>query len=126
MSFKRRQFSPEFKAKVILLPLASRKTTNETISKYNILPKSLIVWNKGFLENASVVFGESVSYRKCKKELKVKNEKTVGPKRTLGMTVTERDLSVSFRRPSGVKLIIEKDPMLLMWYYQAAIIMGGE
>jgi putative transposase len=41
-----RNYSPEFKAKVVLELLQENKTINEIENKYYILPKSLIEWRK--------------------------------------------------------------------------------
>ena len=41
MNKKRRNFTAEFKAKVVLELLEGEKTLNEIASKYNILPKNL-------------------------------------------------------------------------------------
>jgi putative transposase len=46
----RKNYSPEFKAKVVLELLQENKTINEIVSKYDILPKSLIEWKKQFLD----------------------------------------------------------------------------
>ena len=136
---KRRKFSPEFKVKVIPPTLEYRKNINEMTSKYDVLPRSLIVWNKEFIEDAPIVFEESVPSMKCNEELKEKDEKTGSLEGTLGMTVTEwdrlrktiknsslSDLNVNFRRPSGVRLASEKNSKLFMWYDQAVTRMGGE
>jgi putative transposase len=50
MKRSRKNYSPEFKAKVVLELLQENKTINEIASKYGILPKSLIEWKKQFLE----------------------------------------------------------------------------
>jgi putative transposase len=39
-----KNYSPEFKAKVVLELLQENKTINEIASKYGILPKSLMEW----------------------------------------------------------------------------------
>ena len=44
MKRNRKNYSPEFKAKVVLELLQENKTINEMMSKYGILPKSLIEW----------------------------------------------------------------------------------
>jgi putative transposase len=46
MKRNRKNYSPEFKAKVVLELLQENKTINE----HGILPKSLIEWEKQFLE----------------------------------------------------------------------------
>jgi putative transposase len=56
MSKKRRNFTAEFKAKVVLELLEEDKTINEIASKYGLLPKSLQQWKKQFLKNAVLAF----------------------------------------------------------------------
>ena len=50
MSKKRKIYTAEFKAKLVLEVLESDKTLNEIASKYSILPKSLLNW-----ENTTVI-----------------------------------------------------------------------
>lgn len=102
MSAKRRKFSPEFKTKAVLELLESGKTINEIASKYNIIPKSLIMWKKEFLDNASVVFEESVPSKKYKEELKEKDEKIELLQKTLGRTIVERDWLSKKVKSSGL------------------------
>jgi putative transposase len=52
MSKKRRNFSAEFKAKVVLELLEGDKTLNEIASKNDLLPRSVQQWKKQFLENS--------------------------------------------------------------------------
>lgn len=46
MSKQRRQFSAEFKTKVVLELLEGSETTNQLASKYDILPKMLLGWKR--------------------------------------------------------------------------------
>jgi putative transposase len=46
VSRKRKTYSPDFKAKVVLELLEGDKTINEIASKYEMLPKTLIEWKK--------------------------------------------------------------------------------
>jgi transposase-like protein len=48
MSKKRRNFSAEFKAKVVIELLEGEKTVSEIASKYNLLPRSVQQWKKQF------------------------------------------------------------------------------
>ena len=105
MGKNRRNFSPEFKTKLVIELLESGKTLNEIASKYDVLPKSLITWKKQFLENASIVFEESVSSKKYKEELKEKEEKIENLEKTLGRTVMERDW---LQKKVGSSGLIEK------------------
>jgi putative transposase len=78
MKRTRKNYSPEFKAKVVLELLQENKTINEIASKYGILPKSLIEWKKQFLENAALAFDKSSVVKEYKQEienLKEENEK---------------------------------------------------
>jgi len=46
MSVKRKVYSADFKAKLVLKVLAGEKTINEIASKYEMTPKNLINWKK--------------------------------------------------------------------------------
>ena len=56
MSVKRKSYSANFKAKLVLEALEGEKTINEIASKYEVLPISLKNWKKQFLENMSLTF----------------------------------------------------------------------
>ena len=70
MSVKRKTYSAEFKAKLVLEVLKEEKTINEIASKYGMVPKNLINWKKQFLENMSLAFDKSVVVKEYKKKLK--------------------------------------------------------
>jgi len=59
MSTKRKIYSAEFKAKLVLEVLAGEKTLNEIASKYEVLPNNVKNWKKQFLENVSLAFDKS-------------------------------------------------------------------
>ena len=54
MSKKRKVYTADFKAKLVLDVLESDKTLNEIASKYEVLPKSLLSWKKQFIENNEI------------------------------------------------------------------------
>ncbi|MBE9077769.1 transposase [Romeria aff. gracilis LEGE 07310] len=56
MSRKRRQYSPEFKAKIAIAALRGDKTVAELASQYEIHPTMLNTWKRQLLENASELF----------------------------------------------------------------------
>jgi putative transposase len=62
MSTKRKSYSAEFKAKLVLEVLKGEKTINEIASTYGIIPKNLINWKKQFLENMSLTLAGDKSY----------------------------------------------------------------
>jgi len=55
MSTKRKTYSADFKAKLVLESLEGDKTINEIASKYEIIPKNLTNWKKQFLDNVTDV-----------------------------------------------------------------------
>lgn len=56
MSTKRKTYSAEFKAKVVLEVLEGNETLNQIASKYELLPTNLKNWKTIFLENMSLAF----------------------------------------------------------------------
>tara|TARA_B100000683_G_C12353930_1_gene500155 strand:+ start:79 stop:363 length:285 start_codon:yes stop_codon:yes gene_type:complete len=56
MTRKRRNHSPEFKAKVALAAAKGDKTVAELAQKYNLHPNQISTWKKELLENAAMIF----------------------------------------------------------------------
>ena len=69
MSTKRKSYSADFKAKLVLEVLEGEKTINEIASKYEVLPVSLKNWKKQFLENISLAFDKSTVVKEYKNEI---------------------------------------------------------
>jgi putative transposase len=69
MSTKRKIYSADLKAKLVLQVLEGEKTLNEIASQYEILPKNLQNWKKQFLENMSLAFDKSTVVKEYKKEI---------------------------------------------------------
>jgi len=69
MSVKRKSYSADFKAKLVLEALEGEKTINEIASKYGVLPVSLKNWKKQFLENMSLAFDKSTVVKEYKDEI---------------------------------------------------------
>ena len=53
---KRRQFTPEFKAQVVLDLLTGQHTPAEACRKHTLSPTLLATWKAAFLERASTIF----------------------------------------------------------------------
>jgi transposase-like protein len=74
---KRRNFTPEQKAKIVIEVLREEKTLNEIATEYEIHPNMLSRWKAEFLSNAGRVFSKEAdelekakqSYEKEKDEL---------------------------------------------------------
>ena len=67
----RRQFTPEFKTKIVVELLREEKPLGELAAEHEISPNQLRNWKREFLENATRVFSES----KQEKELRAKEAK---------------------------------------------------
>jgi len=63
---KRRQFTPEFKTKIVLEILREEKTISEIAAENGISPNQLRNWKKEFVENAVKVFSENRDARESK------------------------------------------------------------
>ena len=68
VSVKRQQHSAEFKAKVALEAIKSRKTTNEIASEYQIHPNLVTKWKSQLHEQASAVFQATSRQEDAQKE----------------------------------------------------------
>ena len=53
---KRRSFTPEFKAKVVLEALRGESSQAELCQRHNISEEQLSTWKQQFLENAASLF----------------------------------------------------------------------
>jgi putative transposase len=94
MSRKRKQYSAEFKTKVVLELLRGEQTVAQVASKYEITAKSLGDWKKQFLENASLAFDVSGATKAYKDEIEGLKEENDALAKKLGKTTIERDWAV--------------------------------
>jgi len=91
MSRKRKTYSADFKAKIVIEILEGEKTLNEIATQYELLPKNIQNWKKQFLNNASLAFDKSAVVKEYKDEIEnLKKEKDATSKR-LGEAIIERD-----------------------------------
>ncbi len=94
MSVKRKSYSADFKAKLVLEVLEDEKTINEIASKYEILPVSLKNWKKQFLENMSLAFDKSTVVKEYRDEIEtLKKDKDTLAKKVGNLTI-EKDFLV--------------------------------
>jgi transposase len=63
MSRKRKQYSPQFKAKVAIEAIRGHKTTAELASQYEIHPTMINNWKRDLLEKASDLFDTTKASR---------------------------------------------------------------
>lgn len=101
MSKQRRQFSAEFKTKIVLELLEGEQTLNQIASKYEVLPKSLQDWKRQFLENAALAFEPAKAVKEYKDEIKAKEAEIEELQKALGKTTIERDWAVKKLKSLG-------------------------
>jgi len=91
MSKKRKSFSADFKAKLVLEVLEGEKTINEIASRYEVLPASLKSWKKQFLENMSLAFDKSTVVKEYKDKIDVLQKDKDMIAKKLGETIVEKE-----------------------------------
>ena len=94
MSRKRKTFSAEFKAKLVLELLEGEKTLNEIASENGVLPRSLQDWKKQFLSNASLAFDKSAVVKEYKEQIEILKKDKDATSKKLGEVIVERDFVV--------------------------------
>jgi len=88
MSRKMKQYSTEFKTKIVLEVLQGDKTLNEIASANNIIPKNIMNWKKIFLENAQMAMEPSKAIKEYKDEnVKLQQELDEYAKKVGKMTI---------------------------------------
>jgi len=91
MSVKRKTYSADFKAKLVLEVLEGEKTINEIASKYEIIPKNLINWKKQFLENMSLAFDKSTVVKEYKDKIEDLEKNNDSLAKKVGTLIVEKD-----------------------------------
>jgi putative transposase len=91
MSAKRKSYSAEFKAKLVLEVLEGNKTINEVASAYEILPVSLKNWKQQFLENMSLAFDKSAVVKEYKDEIETLQKSNDELAKKVGNLTIEKD-----------------------------------
>jgi putative transposase len=84
-----KQYSSEFKVKVILELLKEDQTVNQLASKYGIFPGNLINWKKQFLENAELAFNKEQVIKEYKQKLCHKEQETEQLYNEIGKLTTQ-------------------------------------
>lgn len=85
----RKQYSAEFKTKVVLEILAEQETVNQIAAKYSISPVVLSRWKKEFLERATDVFKKGPT--EAEKDLQQSKEHIAELERKVGQLTYEVD-----------------------------------
>ena len=110
MSTKRKTYSAEFKAKLVLEVLEGERTINEIASSYEIIPKNLINWKKQFLENMSLAFDKSAVVKEYKEEIEILQKSNDNLAKKVGNLTIEKD----FLEGKLVSLVSSKERKILI------------
>ena len=102
-----KNFSAEYKTKVVLELLESEVTISQLSKKYEITPRTIQNWKKQFLSNASMAFepAKVVSEYKTEiEELKSQNDELA---KALGKATVERDWALG--KLNGLDIANKRD-----------------
>jgi len=110
MSTKRKTYSAEFKAKVVLEILEGEKTVNEIASAYEVMPVSLKNWKQQFLENMSLAFDKSTVVKEYKDQIDTLQKSNDDLAKKVGNLTIEKD----FLEGKLVSLVSSKERKVLV------------
>ena len=88
---RKRQFTPEFKTKIVLEILKEEKQLGELASQYELSPNQIRNWRKEFLENAVRVFSKSKRERELRSKDKALDEERKQLMAKVGQLTIEND-----------------------------------
>lgn len=100
----RNNYTPEFKAKIVLEVLQGDRELNEIATESNLNPNMVRKWKKEFIQNANRVFNEHQSERELRrKEAELEQERN-RMLSTIGQLTLERDFLQSCFRKAGIPI----------------------
>jgi len=88
---KRRDYTPEYKAKIVLEILSEENTIGEIGSREGISTNQLGNWKREFLENAGRVFAQSRIEKEAEKRVKEMEERERDYQAKVGQLTLEND-----------------------------------
>ena len=86
---KRRRFTPEFKAEVVIEALSGQSSQAELCRKHNISDVQLSKWKRQLLENAAILFEPADKQTNASQERNPQLEQLVG-KLTLELDIQKK------------------------------------
>jgi len=89
---KKRNFSPEYKSKIVLEILREQHTVSEIAAREQISTKQLYNWKKEFLDNAERVFAQNKLERDYKRQLDEAEAREEATMAKVGQLTLEVDL----------------------------------
>ena len=97
---QRRQYTSEYKSKIVIEVLRGEKTVSEIGSRENISPKQIHNWKKEFLENAHRAF----SVTKDEKEAKDKAEAATEREKDLITKIGELTIENDWLKKKSIEI----------------------
>jgi len=88
---KRREYSAEYKTKIVLEALREEKSVSEIASREGINPNQIGNWKREFLENATIIFSRSKREEEINEELKEAKSKEKEYQAKVGQLTLEID-----------------------------------
>jgi len=96
---KRRKYSPEFKAQVVLEIISGAKTQAEIARQHRIKPDLIVRWRRHFVENAASLFARGNSRDGSDAEERIAELERALGKKTMELEVAKKASSI-FRQLS--------------------------
>ena len=87
---KKRTFTPEFKAKIVVELLKGEKDVNTLASEHTIAPNQIRNWKTEFLENAAMVF-DNKKEKDYKETIQNQEQEKGDLYKTIGQLTTQVD-----------------------------------
>lgn len=88
---KKRSYSPEYKAKIVLEILREEQHISEIASREGISRTQLQNWKKEFLDNAALVFSQNKVEKQKRAEQKITEEREEALAKKVGQLSIEND-----------------------------------
>jgi len=98
---KRREYTPEYKAKLVIEVLREEKTLSEIAAREEINPKQLGNWKSEFLENAARAFSQNRDEKAAARQVAELQEK----EKTYQAKVGQLTLEVDFLKDTAKKML---------------------
>jgi len=88
---EKRQYTPEYKAKIVLEMLREETSASEIASRESINKNQLQNWKKEFIENSARVFAQTKLEKEAERKIRELEEKEVEYQAKVGQLTIEND-----------------------------------
>lgn len=97
----RKNYTPEYKAKLVIQVLRGEKELNEIAAEQGINPNMLRRWQTEFLSNASRAFDETRQAKEARRKEEALKKEQAQMLKTIGQLTLERDFFQDCFRAAG-------------------------